>query len=373
VLDPDNSEAHTNRGNILGGLGRPEEALAAYDQALAVDPGLAGAHTNRGNVLRDLGRPEDALAAYDRTLAHDPGHAETYINRGNILSELGRAEEALSAFDRVLVHSPEHAEAHDGRGSALIALGRLREASDAFDTALRHDPGLVNATYFLAAIKARDIPVQSPQSYIVELFDDAAVSFDNKLVKQLGYRVPEQLFDAVRNHTGTKKLDILDLGCGTGLCGVAFSTVIRRMVGVDLAPRMLEKARERGLYADLIQSDVCHALEECRDPFNLILATDVFIYIGALEEVFSLVVNRLSPGGLFAFSLEVNDHEVDYELRISGRYAQSMDYIRRLAMNSGFEELTYSPVTIRYECGEPVAGSVVVLRHPDNPGVNAGD
>ena len=365
-LDPGRADPHYNRGNALHELGRKEEALAAYDQALALNPSHAGAHNNRGNELRSLGRSEEALAAYDRVLVLDPDNSEAHTNRGNILGGLGRPEEALAAYDQALVVDPDNAETHKDQGSVLILLGRLQEASDAFKTALKYAPELESAAYLLAAVLAEDIPPLSPRTYIEELFNGFADDFDNKLVNKLSYRVPEQLFDAVCDHTGKQKLTILDLGCGTGLCAVVFAAVINRMVGVDLAPRMLDKARERSLYAELIQSDVHCALEKCNEFFDLILAADVFIYIGALEEVFSLTIDRLTPGGLFAFSVEVSTYGCDFSLGLTGRYTQSTEYIRRLAINNSFEEVTMNPVTVRYEGDKPVAGYVVVLRRPGN-------
>src|SRR3989338_4169712 len=88
-----------NRGNVLEKLGRNEEALAAYDKALAIDPKYAFAHYNRGNVLEKLGRDQEALAAYDKALAIDPNNASAHNNRGVVLGTLGRWTEAKAAFE----------------------------------------------------------------------------------------------------------------------------------------------------------------------------------------------------------------------------------------------------------------------------------
>ena len=126
-----------------------------------------------------------------------------------------------------------------------MELGRLDESCKAMYTALKHAPDLVSAKYFLAAMGAEEEPPQSPEEYVTKLFDSCADEFDSRLVDTLNYQVPQLLHDAVCQCSDvcTRKLDILDLGCGTGLCGVAFSEVVNRMVGIDLAPRMLEKAR----------------------------------------------------------------------------------------------------------------------------------
>ena len=141
ALDPSNAAAHSNRGNALIDLGRPEDALAACDEAVALEPGRASAHVNRGSALLDLGRPRDALAACDRALAVDPGNAVAHVNRGNALLDLGRPEDALAACDQAIALNPGNASSHVSRGDALQHLGRPKDALAAYDRALALDPG----------------------------------------------------------------------------------------------------------------------------------------------------------------------------------------------------------------------------------------
>ena len=134
------AEGHLLRGNALYESGRYEEALAAYDRALALRPDDPTAHMNRGVALEDLGRHEEALAAHDRALALRPDYPNAHMNRGAALGELGRYEEALAASDRALALEPELPEAHNNRGIALRNLGRHEEALTACDRALALRP-----------------------------------------------------------------------------------------------------------------------------------------------------------------------------------------------------------------------------------------
>ena len=84
-------------------------------------------------------------------------------------------------------------------------------------------------------------------------------------------------------------------------------------------------------------------MEQCAQSFDLVLSADVFIYIGDLAEVFDLTARRLCPGGLFAFSIEVDNRIQEFELRHTGRYVQSLAYIGRLAQVCGFEEVYCHP------------------------------
>lgn len=363
-LTPDNSGVHSNHALVLLDLGRFEEALAACDLAIQLDPNNSGAYTNRSGALKGLDRATEALAACTHVVRLNPQNPSAHSNRGVVLKQLRRFDEALAAFDEAIKLKPDFAGAHYKRGETLKDMGRLDEATEALRAALRYDPNLTDAKSVLASMGAGEAPPQSPLQSTKELFNNYADHFDNELLGNLGYRTPQLLFDAVTKFIDNDRMfDILDLGCGTGLAGLAFSRHIGdQLVGVDLAPRMLAKARERGLYTDLVPGDVCQAMDQIKSSFDLILAADVFVYIGKLEEVFSRVAGQLNPGGLFAFSIEAGGNDSDYRVGSTGRYTQTVTYIRRLAVINQLKELICSSATLRYERGAPVAGYIFVLR-----------
>jgi tetratricopeptide (TPR) repeat protein len=141
-LDSNNAQAHGGRGDTLAQLGRREEALAAYEEALRLAPSYAAVHLNRGNVLRELGRREEALAAYEEALrlGVNDTDAAVHLNRGNVLRELGRREEALAAYEEALRLDPNFTAAHIGRGNVLRELGRPEGRLAAYERELRLDP-----------------------------------------------------------------------------------------------------------------------------------------------------------------------------------------------------------------------------------------
>jgi tetratricopeptide (TPR) repeat protein len=146
-LDPNHANAHNNRGNVLLQLGRQEEALASFEQALRLDPNHAGTHNNRGIVLRDLGRLKEALEAYEQALRLNPHHADAHHNRGIVLRDLGRLKEALASYEQALRLNPNNADVHNNRGSVLGELGRREEALEAYEQALRLNPNNAGAHY----------------------------------------------------------------------------------------------------------------------------------------------------------------------------------------------------------------------------------
>ena len=146
-IDSNNADAHSNIGNALLDLKRPEAALASYDRALQLRPGYAEALLNRGNALRGLKRPEEALASYDRALALKLDYHEAFYNRGNALQDLKRHEEALASYDRALALRPHHLNATINRGNALLDLKRPEEALAGYDRALQLRPDHAEALY----------------------------------------------------------------------------------------------------------------------------------------------------------------------------------------------------------------------------------
>ena len=121
---PDPAEVLNNRGMMLTGVNRHEEALATFDAALALNPDFVEAHNNRAVVLVAIKQWDEALLSYGRALALRPGMIRVLNNRGNLLQELGRIDEALADYDKALALDRNFVGAINGRGSALQKLNR---------------------------------------------------------------------------------------------------------------------------------------------------------------------------------------------------------------------------------------------------------
>jgi predicted TPR repeat methyltransferase len=396
ALNPDRAEAHLGRGNLFFRESRHDEALAAYDRALTLKPGLAEAWLGRGNLLSRLKRFDAALADYDKALALDPALAGAELGRGNAQRERKRYEAALHAYEAALVLKPDLAEAYLGRGDALYDLKRYPEALVAFDRAIAFQAGCANAwlgrgdalrvmgqgadaiaayrqalalggnadmiRYSLAALGAEPSPSLSPQNYIVGLFDMYAETFDRDLIDKLKYQSPQLLAQLIaRTVPAGARLDILDIGCGTGLMGDGLRALKRILTGVDLSPNMLEQARRRGIYDRLVKSDIAAFLETQTDQFDLTVSTDVFIYIGDLAAIFAGVRRALRSDGLFCFSVEAVD-DGDFVLRPTLRYAHSLAYLTRLAGQNKMVVAAIEPHAVRREAQGSVAGYNIVMR-----------
>jgi predicted TPR repeat methyltransferase len=164
--------------------------------------------------------------------------------------------------------------------------------------------------------------------------------------------------------------NVLDLGCGTGLVGVEIGSRSRRLVGIDLSPNMIERARARNLYTELRCTDLMRgiAMEQAEQArYDVVTAADVFIYVGKLDAVVPAVRKVLNPGGLFAFSAEALEATGEipprgYRLGVMGRYAHSAEYLRQLAELNGFHVELLRSIRIRLEHRRPVEGWLTVWR-----------
>ncbi len=206
----------------------------------------------------------------------------------------------------------------------------------------------------------------SPKDYVRKLFDSYALRFDDHLVNSLDYKIPVLMrlaVDRLTNGEGAFKR-ALDLGCGTGMVAQNFRDVAEEMHGVDLSPRMVEGARRKEVFDALYLEDVIEFLEHPdreSSKYDLIMAADLFIYIGSLEAVFAAVARVMAAGGMFVFSVE-DLEEGDYKLLETGRYSQNTAYIEKLASANGFSIELRDPVVVRNEKPGPIAGNLFILR-----------
>jgi tetratricopeptide (TPR) repeat protein/2-polyprenyl-3-methyl-5-hydroxy-6-metoxy-1,4-benzoquinol methylase len=139
-LNPDFSDAYSNRGAALKGLGLLREAVASYDKAIELKPNDAEAYNNRGNALKDLGSLDLAVESYDKAIRINPAYDKAYSNRGVALQELGQLDAAVASCDRAIQINPDYAEAYYNRGVALQALGRSDAAFSSYQDAVALDP-----------------------------------------------------------------------------------------------------------------------------------------------------------------------------------------------------------------------------------------
>jgi predicted TPR repeat methyltransferase len=364
-LEPRLGEAHLMLGNLLAARGEMEQARDHFRQAAELLPQFPRAHVRLGQILHHLGDRAGAADSYQRAVDLNPELAQAHFLMGELLNEQKFFGKAAMSYRKVLAVNNDHLQAHYRLAFLLVNIGRNAEAAKHFAEIVRLNPHDEQAQHMLAAQRGEKTTT-APASYVASLFDEVADTFDEKLVDTLNYHIPERLHEMVSQLVApaAKSLDVIDLGCGTGLCAPLFRGMARTLHGVDLSPRMIEKARERNLYDTLEVGDITASLRHKASSWDFVIATDVFVYLGDLGEVFSACASALRPGGLFAFSVESGDDSDTFILRRTGRYAQARAYIRSLATAVGFEEVGHRFAVVRREKGVNVQGHLFLLRRP---------
>ncbi len=298
---------------------------------------------------------------------------------GDILADR-RYEYARAAFDegdfeaaadlarQVLELVPAFAPAHAVLGRASAALGQQAGAVEALRQALAlepEDPMGVRVDLAKLGVLAPDEAITT--GYVRALFDDYAPRFDRHLTKNLAYRGPELIADALRRACSKRIRDfrfgpVLDLGCGTGLMAQALEGHCGSVEGVDLSPRMLDKARRTKLYAALHEGELVSFLQGREaGTADLVVAADVFVYMAALDAAFREAHRVLRREGLFAFTVQAHEGE-GFVLGADARYAHGEAYLRDLAQSTGFTIVIIERVSTREDRGEPVPGLLAVLQ-----------
>jgi predicted TPR repeat methyltransferase len=354
---PDHAEALCHRGAAHSQLGQQEQALADFARAEALGIASAALHWERYQLLNRLDRLDEALRALQRLPVDED--AELALLLGHLLARLQRPGEALRAYDRALALDAGLAEAWSSRGHVLRHLGLQGEAAASYERALASGAEAAATDFFLSGVGVGPVPGVAPPAYVRELFDDYAERFETDLVGMLGYRGHLAVAAPLAALRPQPAAAALDLGCGTGLAGPLLRPLARRLVGVDLSPRMLAVAQRKQCYDELVAAEVLAYLQGCTAAsFDLILCCDVFIYMGDLAPVFAALARVLSADGVFGFSVELDSAgaEAGYELQASLRYCHAEPYLRRLAAVHGLGVLRVEQGPLRHDSGQPLAG-----------------
>lgn len=391
-----------------------------------------------------------AADAFERAVEKRPNDVKARMHWARALKSAGQVSRSAEVYRSVLQLQPDHPTAHYKMGSVLRNLGKHEEAADAYRQHLVKDPGHVQAAFWLAAVTPGPQVAACPPEIVSKLFDAYADKFDDHLTGSLGYKTPGMLMDCILQHapvTATNTTSAaaaaatagargfnqpqqqqpqwshcVDLGCGTGLMGPLLRPHTRHLSGVDLSQGMVQKARERGCYDDLsvdelgkYLSDAAAAVaQQGQLPFDLLVAADVFVYIGDLAPVLQSAAAASSNRAVFAFSTEllrpgsqqapsgqaksqrtaaessdqcsskqdaepgsackalevaegvcsstVSSSEAVYVLQTTGRYAHSPQYLRAVAQSCGWQVLLIQEAQIRQNAGQPIWGSLCLLQ-----------
>ncbi len=361
TIQPHHTDSQQALGNAYIKLEQYDLAVNHLSQALAQNPALDEIEHQLATAYLMSGQRDNALRHYLRQVEHAP-HLDSLYNIGVILSDQQRHSDALGYFEQLLERDPDHLSTHLNMAAIYLKQSNLQKAINHYQKALTVDPNNAETKHILHALNQDELPNQAPTEYLQNLFDQYAPGYDKHLLEILRYDVPQQIHTLVVNEVNPHdhSLRILDLGCGTGLIAEQFRSQAKEMIGVDVSASMLEAAKRKGLYQQLLNQSVEEALDNFKE-IDLVIAADVFPYIGNLKEIFQKTHHVLKPNGHFAFSIE-KTLENNYILQKNIRYAHSKSYIESLSSDYGFEVISANNSILRNQLQKPLEGYIFLLK-----------
>lgn len=359
---PTHANALLNWGSILLEQNQTELAREKFNAVLMLNPKHLLAHSNLAAMYLIEQKYDLAIPHYYEIITQDAENYTAHFNLGAIYMKQRKWDSAVYHLAVAVRLKDDDPDAHDNYATTLLKLKQENLAREHYLKALALRPDDPIAGYRLAALTGQTLPSAAPAAYITSLFDNYAENFDHELMDALQYKVPE----AIYHYAGLYLLDrwnltIVDLGCGTGLCGRYFRPRALNLIGVDLSSEMLKIARKKHIYDELIQQDMVEVLTKWDQQIDLITAADSFVYVGDLNPLFKNIYSALAKDGLLIFTLE-KDLTQNFQLHRSGRYSHHENYIKQLAEQYQFTLIELVNLKLREEKGKPVEGWLVVLQ-----------
>lgn len=393
-LDENATEALLGAADIYLARGDLERAELYYKKSFDITRDIAGAHLNYGTLLYRSGRKSEALEEYRAAAVLEPERPEISYNLALVLKDLGDYEEALGLMFNAHQRAPEREDFAAGIMETLTGLAaeNAELALKIAENWQKIEPDNVFSRRILAGISGMPTESGDDRLYAEKLFDNFAATYDETL-ERLN---PQITAEFLRRH-GAAAGNVLDLGCGTGLAAQALKTADNTFDGADISANMLEAARRKGLYRELYQADATALLREMaagtevntavpHNDYDLILAFDVFCYMGNLEEILTAAADlmrqtdrrRAESGKTEAagampelwFTTESADEErgKDFYLTATGRYKHQRAYVEKTLQDAGFAEIDAYPLVLRQENGEDIPGFLFRAARPGKGG-----
>lgn len=346
LINPDNQAALLRLADIYSRENQFDEAEKRYKRLLELNPKNFAAHQNYAEMLYRAKRTAEALEEYRQAVIINPQAAEVSNNLALVLKDMEEYAEAAglllnayrlnSGLDEISINLNETA--------LLLARRDNGKALEIADRWLEIDSSNIFAQKLKATLQGEYF--ENNHLFNEKLFDHFADNYE-LVMQNLGYSAAL----AVGRIVGDEPADIVDLGCGTGLLGLAVKTPRNKITGVDISQRMLDKAAEKQVYDHLVKDDIIHYLQEHQD-FDVAVMGDVCGYLNDIEKVIKLLKNKK-----IIFTIEKTDEE-RCVVGAGGRYRHNPQFIEKLLRENGFESIYKEDIVLRREAGEDVNGMI---------------
>tara|TARA_B100001094_G_C18156651_1_gene786844 strand:+ start:765 stop:1973 length:1209 start_codon:yes stop_codon:yes gene_type:complete len=354
---------HYLQGCLHQDLGQLEDAHLCYSKEVKENRGFFQAYVNKGVLYFNNSKIPEAIACLKLAMLSAPTEPLPYFNLGNLMRYTKRYKEGIVYYKRAVLLDPGYLDAWRNLASLYRNVGDVQNAIIAYKKIIDLDNHCETTPYLLDAITNRSSK-ESPASYVKDLFNNYASSYETHVTLGLGYQCHNYLAQMLPNDFSAIEKAI-DVGCGTGLAVQAFQSLdvdIKRWVGIDVSEKMLAEASDKNIYKELICGDFCEELESNNEKYNLVVAADVCPYFGCLSRVFSSFEKALAPQGIALFSVELcTDEKHDYSVNAHGRFEHNEDYVTTLIKSYSLQVLSFRKEEIRKNADNPVLGGLFMV------------
>ena len=355
------NKQNTDILNCLGDLNfkyeKYEQAKEYFHKALTYNQSDNISMSNLGICLYRLGDTQSAISHLQKSLEIEPNYISALNNLAVIYMDLENYQEGLSLLQKVISLDKNNYLANKNAGLLYTKLEDSEKAKIFIENALKYNKHDDELNFIYDSVNNKT-PKNAPLGYVESLFNNYAKNFERSLTKELDYKFPKKMCEFVidRNDIPNNFDNAIDLGCGTGLSGEVFRDYVDFFTGVDLSNNMLDIAKKKKIYDELLTGDICNILEKSTKKYNLFIVADVFIYIGELQDVFSQIKNRSEEGAAIIFSTE-HLEDGDYRL-VKQRYRHSKNYIEKILKQNNFNLIDFKTEKLRKDKNSYITGGI---------------
>lgn len=275
-VDPEDINILTRLGNLLVREHMSMEAITVYDKILKLDSSLKSIWFNKAHAHVKIDDVEGAIISLQKTLELDNSiTAARHMLKALTESDALKAVKVEEDYIKDLFNS--YAETYDSHGKKLLYSA---------PRVIRQELAKIYKSRF------------SENNNNIDSLDVQIIDNNNKKEKIIVNSLDKDFVEAnapvgssCSSYTSfmNNSLDILDIGCGTGLAGAWLKDYAKSLVGVDISEQMVNVARKKMLYQDIQVMPISQYLEECTTDFDIVVAADVLSYIGELSDIFDKV------------------------------------------------------------------------------------